>query len=120
MEHRNLSYCCTGEIFGKMGETYAAQGGAGTPDLEVLKEEIRQLRRDKRNAGYAFIMCTVNDQQPQAIAMLEELHFQSTPWMGKTYHAETKVKIYWYPLENLKPAKEDTPWPYATSAHPPP
>ena len=115
MENEGLTYCCTGELFGKLGESMVATGGSAVPDLEPLKEEIRQLRRDKRDAGYAFIMCTVNSQQPQAIQMLEELFFQSSGWMGKTRHVETKVKIYWYPLENLKPSKEPSNYPYKTN-----
>ena len=95
-----------------MGETNTAQGGNAVPDLEELREEIKQLRRDKRDLGFAFIMCTINDQQPQAQAMLEEMHFQHTPWMSKGRHPETKVRIYWYALENLKPAA--TPAPYGT------
>lgn len=113
MENRVLPYCCTGEIFGKMGESAAAQGPMTTPNLEELKEEIRELRRTKRDQGYAFVMCTVNDQQPQAIQMLEDLHFQSSDWMTKTYHPETRVKIFWYPLANLKPAPSTNPYTWA-------
>jgi len=110
MENNTLSYCCTGEVFGKMGETYTAQGGAGIPDVEELKEEIRELRRAKRDSGYAFVMCTINDQQPQAQKMLEDLYFQHSEWMTKTYHEETRVRIYWYPLSNLKPAPNTNPY----------
>lgn len=103
MHIRDMPYCCTADLLVGFGEHRDAE-----PDHQEVPEEhskyvaqVRRYMRDSKKAGKAIIVAFTTDKQPNINAVLEELGWYATDWMSKQAHADNKLAMWWYPLEEL-------------------
>lgn len=91
--------CCTGTVAFNFGETDV--NGCGNHDVKELglKQQLINILDENKEDGYAFVICTTNSQQPTANKLLKSMGFSHSTWMSKDEHPETKVRIWWMPLE---------------------
>lgn len=93
--------CCTGVLMSAFGG-YAAVGGVEyDQDGREQPEQVihRTVSATIQNAAFngdAFVCVTSNNKQVRLNKILRELGFESTPWMSKKKHVNTKVRIWWY------------------------
>jgi hypothetical protein len=93
--------CCTAKILTGFGQTetaeYAFRPENPEPSVEELKKEFGS-RLNAYTGGAMFVVIT-NDEQVNANKALQECGFHSSYWMSKNNHPDTKVKLWWFPLE---------------------
>lgn len=106
MRITDFPFCCTGKVLVGFGESNTAQADWNGRAAERMSHDQKidwitnELARYKRG-GMAFISCTTNNQQKEINAVLKELGFRHSKWMSKKQHANTKVRIWWYCLEDF-------------------
>lgn len=103
MNIRQFTGCCTAKILTGLGGTITAEDEF-RPKTRATVEDIKSFIgthvNNLRVKGDAVITATTNNEQTVANQALEELGFQSSGWMSKAQHPETKLKLWWLPLEN--------------------
>tara|TARA_R110000823_G_C15952958_1_gene502514 strand:+ start:2663 stop:2986 length:324 start_codon:yes stop_codon:yes gene_type:complete len=94
--------CCIGKVAVGFGQTNTADWGIRPDDNKMSVKDIKSHIGDALNGmvGCAFLSAVTNDQQVNANQALEECGFLSSDWMSKDQHPETKVKLWWFPLED--------------------
>lgn len=95
---RNFPYCCTGVVIARFGESVAAEGGEFDQNEVLLCGFIYNKLDELRDLGYAFASCTTNDEQHTTNMMLTDIGFKHSKWMIKGMHPETRVRLWWLPL----------------------
>ena len=100
MQLIDFPVCCTAHIITGLGETPVAEGGF----KKITKTEIlTKLRQWVENCEHhAMFVATTNDQQTTANKVLRELHFKHSVWMEKEQHPETKVRLWFINIKELK------------------
>lgn len=93
--------CCTAKILIGLGQTENAEY---MPESELSVEQIksfigRQLN-NQRVYGMAVLTVTTNNEQVNANAALLECGFEHSIWMSKGQHPETKLRLWWFPLNH--------------------
>lgn len=90
--------CCTARVISGFGHCHTSIQGAEFTNAENLKKHLLHLRRN----GYAVATAITTNTQTDGVKTLTEFGgWQSSEWMSKTQHPETKIKLWWYPLEQL-------------------
>ena len=99
---REFPACCTGKVMVGFGQTETAEYGIRPDGNELPVEKIKAEigRHLNLMTGKPFLSAVTNDQQVNANQALEECGFLSSDWMSKRQHSETKVKLWWFPIEN--------------------
>lgn len=98
--------CCTASILCGFGGTNTSEEYI-LPDepyktAEEIKDEIDRLVHRRTINGEAVVTAITNDSQTLANEALEDYGFQSSGWLTKPNHPETKVKLWWFPLEEKR------------------
>jgi hypothetical protein len=91
--------CCTAKIITGFGQTELGDWDfrpGEDPSVKGIKARIGVVLN--RNINMAVVTATTNDQQANANQALEECGFLSSDWMSKEQHPETKVKLWWFPI----------------------
>jgi hypothetical protein len=70
------------------------------PNETELREWVKEQLNLNKKYGMAFVSATLNDSQVVPRRVLYKLGFRYSGWMGKVNHPETKVRLYWFPLED--------------------
>lgn len=102
MQTKAYPNCCTAKVLVGFGQTTTAdfeirpEGNLLT--VEQIKAQLGQSLNIQRMEGRAMVSCVTNDKQINANIALEECGFQSSDWMSKQNHPETKIKLWWFPL----------------------
>tara|TARA_R110000744_G_C19319844_1_gene557525 strand:+ start:50 stop:379 length:330 start_codon:yes stop_codon:yes gene_type:complete len=102
MKVKSFPHCCTAQILCGFGQTYTApeslEANFTDPTVEQIKSQIGVKLNASRTSRHAMLTATTNDQQTNANQALEECGFLSSDWMSKEQHPETKVKLWWFPI----------------------
>lgn len=102
MQVKNYPNCCTAKVIVGFGQTNTADHEIRPVNNELSVGEIKRLIDERLNSysiqQMATLTCITNDQQVNANKALEELGFYSSDWMSKKQHSETKVKLWWFPI----------------------
>ncbi len=104
MKVSSIDSCCTAKMVSYFGQA-AAVGpenmypgrDIGTTKQDLLNEMLRQ-----KLAGQAMFIAFTNDTQKEGNALLKEVGFKSTKWATKTQHANTRLKLWWFALDQLE------------------
>ena len=101
MRIRDFPHCCTAKIIVDFGESDVAEGGAWPVTQEEIESYIlgKIERYSQPFYGYATLVATTNNEQKTANKVLLKLGFKHSTWMSKKAHKNTKVRLWWYPLE---------------------
>jgi len=104
MQIVDFPVCCTAHIITGLGETPVAEGGF----KEITRTEILNELKQWANLYdyHAMFVATTNDQQTTANKVLRELHFKHSVWMKKEQHPETKVRLWFINIKELKETLE--------------
>jgi hypothetical protein len=107
MVELDFPYCCTMKVLAGFGQSMVAEGGP----VNRSEQEIRGFIEGEKaaNANMAALVVTTNDEQTTVNKVLRELGFKGTKWMTKKQHSETKVKIWWLPLNEEVPKALNKP-----------
>lgn len=104
MQLKNYPNCCTAKVLVGFGQTdtadYEIRPAGNEMSVEVIKSRLGDRLNTCKNSGYAMLTCITNDQQVNANKALEECGFESSDWMEKDAHPETKVKLWWFPIKH--------------------
>lgn len=92
--------CCTAMILSQFGESEVAEGGYEEQNFKRLKSYIEHNLKAIRSQGFAMVCVTTNNEQKITNKVLLEIGFKHSAWMSKTNHPETKIRLWWYPLES--------------------
>ena len=102
MQTKAYPNCCTAKVLVGFGQTETADWDIRPDGNELSVLEIKASIGSELNAygmpNMAMLSCITNDQQVNANQALEELGFLSSYWMSKQAHPETKVKLWWFPI----------------------
>lgn len=102
MEIRNFPGCCTMKVAVGLGDTRTAEYNAyGSTDADDVEEELLELVEGYKEAGMAVLTVTTNNQQKVANKVLKRMGFSHSKWCSKTQHPETRVRLWWLPLEGV-------------------
>lgn len=104
MKIASIPSCCTAKIVSYF-QTAAAVGpehqypglNIGNSKQDLLNEMLRQ-----KHNGQAMVIAFTNDKQKDANKMLKEIGWKSTKWATKTQHPETRLKLWWFALDQLE------------------
>lgn len=105
MKQTGFPGCCTGKLLVSLERAAAVAPDDYYPGVEVgstSKENILALLQRAKYEGFAFVSLTTNDFQCKTNEVLEELGFKSSDWMTKKIHSPTRVKLWWFPLDQLQ------------------
>jgi len=104
MKIDSIASCCTAKIL-----SYFQTGPAVGPedmypgrDIGRTKEDLLREMREHKEAGQAMFIAFTNDQQKDANKLLKEVGFKSTKWATKTQHANTRLKLWWFALDQME------------------
>ena len=99
MKVKRFPNCCTALVLVGFGQTDTADWEI-RPDSELSAEDIKAELGEKLNTmrGKAMVTCITNNEQVNANKALEECGFLSSDWMSKEQHPETRVKLWWFPI----------------------
>jgi hypothetical protein len=100
MNVEEFTGCCTAKILTGFGQTQTADWDFkpdGVLSVEVIKARLgKVLNEIMVYDGVATVI--TNDQQANANQALEECGFLSSDWMSKKQHPETRIKLWWFPI----------------------
>lgn len=94
MQTNEVINCCTASImFGF--------GGTETADIDgyAYRPKAVELIEYHRGEGEAVLIAFTNNEQKGANEMLKSLGFKRTKSMSKYRHPETKLILWWLPLQ---------------------
>jgi hypothetical protein len=69
-----------------------------TETKEALLNEMLKFKHE----GKAMVTAFTNDKQVKANAFLKDIGFKSTKWATKKQHANTRLKLWWFALDQLE------------------
>ena len=95
---KDFPYCCTAHIAVGFGETITAETdyyGPKCESAEVAEKWLRQQIRFVKRSHHAMVVVITNNQQHKANDALRKIGFQSSQWMEKRQHAQTKDRLWW-------------------------
>lgn len=99
MKILEFPHCCTAKILVDFGESTIAEGG----DREVTYDEVLSFVKEQMSAWYnkylAVFTAITNSEQSVANKVLTDLEFEHSDWMSKTQHQETKIRLWWKPVQ---------------------
>ena len=91
---RDFYNCCNAKIIAEFGGTNTQEYGDENDNLSV--HDLRILIRDViRNHGHQMLVAITNNKQVRANKALRLCGFEHSPWMGKLWHPETEMRL-WY------------------------
>ena len=94
--------CCTAMVLHDFsGSAVASNAHEPATTTEALVEYI--LSSIRWDNSMAFVSATTNNEQTMINSGLELLGFESTPWLSKRAHSETRVKLWWLAIEDVTP-----------------
>jgi len=104
MKIDSIPSCCTAKIL-----SYFQAGPAVGPedmypgrDIGTSKEALLNEMLQQKQNGQAMFIAFTNDKQKDANVLLKEVGFKSTKWATKTQHANTRLKLWWFALDQLE------------------
>lgn len=92
--------CCTINILKGFGQTNTAECGRKFKTAFTIEQWLRAEIRDAREEGLAMLVATTNDQQKEGNKALRACGFRRTKWAKKDNHPETKVALWFKPLND--------------------
>tara|TARA_R110000851_G_scaffold258416_1_gene410878 strand:- start:948 stop:1280 length:333 start_codon:yes stop_codon:yes gene_type:complete len=102
---KNFPHCCTAKVLCGFGQTGTAPEAYNAkfidPTVKQIKTEIGIQLNAAKAMGNAVVTVIVNDEQVNACQALKEAGFLSSDWMSKKNHPETKVMLWWFPLNEF-------------------
>ncbi len=102
MHITSFPFCCTAKILVGFENSSTAENDWNNPapkTKEGLEKYILKEIKYYKEKGKAFLCATTNNEQKDIHLVLLKLGFFHSTWMGKRQHNETKVRLWWYPLE---------------------
>jgi hypothetical protein len=104
MNISGIESCCTARILSGFGAADAAlypdqYNGLRFPNT---KEALLNQMLTAKRSGNAVVIAFTNNKQKEGNALLREIGFKRTKWMSKTAHPNTKLRLWWFPLETLE------------------
>lgn len=90
--------CCTGTVVFGFGGSIVAGNSRNFTKVEEIMDSLLEIEEQYARSGYAFLSATTNNEQTLANEALEKAGFESSGWMSKKKHPETKVKLWWKPI----------------------
>jgi hypothetical protein len=103
MELIGFTGCCTAQVIAGFGQTVNGDWEF-RPDEVLSTSQIKAglgiLLNRARRSGQAVVTVTTNDKQVNANKALNEVGFESSIWMSKTQHPETRLRLWWFPLNH--------------------
>ena len=104
--HTDLRYCCTATLLYDFGESEVSEGGPYESDFETeLSNTIDIINRYLLFRDKACLMAITNSEQSVANKVFTTLKFRHSAWMTKDAHKETKIRIWWLPLDKVNSDK---------------
>jgi len=101
-------HCCTAKIITDFGQSPVAAGGPHHQTVGTVEEFIKKQITSYYHSGLAMFVATTNSQQVAANKALRNLGFKSSPWISKTQHPETKVRLWWRSNDAEKQIEDGT------------
>lgn len=102
---KNFPHCCTAKILSGFGQTGTAPEALDhkfvNPTVSQIKSDLGIQLNAAKDMGHAVITVIVNDEQVNACQALKETGFLSSDWMSKKNHPDTKVMLWWFPLNEF-------------------
>ena len=97
-----ITGCCTGRIIYGFGHSYVASNGPirGFP-VEDIKKELAELEGVYSRMGMAVVVITLNSDQTTEDKVLRDAGYSHSRWISKKQHPETKLRVYYKPLDQL-------------------
>jgi Fe-S cluster assembly ATPase SufC len=104
MKIDSIASCCTAKILSYFQEAEGVGLEFQYPgqDIGTTKEALLNKMLEQKLAGQAMFIAFTNDAQKDANKLLKEVGFKSTKWATKTQHANTRLKLWWYSLDQLE------------------
>jgi hypothetical protein len=104
MNIETVDSCCTARILSGFGKATAAMDPEdyGDDDIPMTKEALLNEMLDNKRKGFAVVMGFTNNKQHAGNKLLREVGFKRTKWMSKTQHPETKLRMWWFQLDQLE------------------
>jgi hypothetical protein len=104
MQIKYFPNCCTAQVLVGFGQTETADWAIRPNNNELsvgkIKARLGQQLNQVKNLGHAVCTAITNDEQVNANQALEECGFLSSDWMTKENHPETKLKLWWFPVND--------------------
>jgi len=87
--------CCGVRIICNFGGTALTSGDTELKIRDIIEHDLKYYMNLQKQRGYALVTIILNDDQKEAIEVVEELGFSGTGWIDKDKHNETKLQMYW-------------------------
>ena len=99
----DFPHCCTSKLFYDFGESITAEGGSRKVDYkEELKTVVRLINYHINFRQLACLTAITNNEQKTANKIFRRLGFKHSPWMTKSAHKNTKIRIWWLQLDKIQ------------------
>lgn len=109
MKLDTINSCCTAKMLcgfrlDQLGyrEGVGPAGNYEGDEIGDTKEQVLAKLLELKFAGQAMVTAFTNDKQVKANALLKEIGFKSTKWATKTQHENTRLKLWWFALDQLE------------------
>jgi hypothetical protein len=109
MKIDSINSCCTAKILscfeegkGNYVEAVGNDGMYKGRSIGTTKQDLLKELLASKLSGYAMVIAFTNDKQVEANAMLREVGFKGTRYAKKGLHPNTKLKLWWMPLEFIE------------------
>ena len=104
MKIDSIPSCCTAKIVSYFQKATAVgpEGMYPGRDIGTSKQDLLNEMLVQKLAGQAMVIAFTNDKQKETNKMLKELGWKSTRWATKTQHPETRLKLWWFALDQLE------------------
>jgi hypothetical protein len=99
-----IDSCCTAKLLCGFGATTAALNPEDYDgrDIGEGKQALLKALLDMKQGGNAVVIAFTNNKQHKGNKLLREVGFKKTKWMKKSWHPETKLRLWWMPLAELE------------------
>ena len=97
---RDFPGCCTAMVLcGLSGTATAEYGPVRKVEKETIKKHLSLLiNAFKKEGRMGILTATTNNNQETANQALRELGFKHSRWCSKKQHPNTKVRLWWLPV----------------------
>lgn len=100
---KDFPNCCTlSVIVGLGGSSDANVGRFQDYSERHLHDELESKEIRIANEGHSAAVVTTTTEQKAANKVLRERGYRHSAWMSKELHPETKLRIWWKPVEEMK------------------
>lgn len=99
---RDFAGCCTAKVLcGLSGTATAEYGSHRKASKDVIKKSLTSIiELHKYEGAMAVLTVTTNNKQTTANQALRELGFKHSRWCSKKQHPNTKVRLWWLPVND--------------------